>query len=323
MGLLLDTEGRVSPGLSDDLRTALITAGGAPTATVTPLMRHRGFHATVSSWQIGDGTSLMDVASDPVAVSTSAARLAQQPYDRVAVAAISAGAWTHRHHGVTIESTSDEASLIIVDPACPFDFRRSDRGSAVVIFVEANQLNLPPSSIRRAAMTLRPTHAHYRLYRSFLGELRTVALREPALLTELNATANQLTRALIIDAADTTAGNPTAAVPDSDPTALIPRVRRHIEVHLTDPELSAATIARAHNVSVRSLYKHWEATGIRLQDHIITLRLETAAQTLLTERHLSVAAVARRFCFADPTHFAHRFHDRFGVSPTAWRMTNP
>lgn len=48
--------------------------------------------------------------------------------------------------------------------------------------------------------------------------------------------------------------------PDIPRRALLLRVRAHIEARLADPELTPATVARAHHVSLRSLYKLFEGS---------------------------------------------------------------
>jgi AraC-like DNA-binding protein len=35
---------------------------------------------------------------------------------------------------------------------------------------------------------------------------------------------------------------------------------------------------------------------------------------------MTIAAVARRWGFADATHFARRFRDAYGLSPREWRQ---
>jgi AraC-like DNA-binding protein len=102
---------------------------------------------------------------------------------------------------------------------------------------------------------------------------------------------------------------------------LLSRIRAHVRRHLTDPDLSAAGIAAAHNISLRQLYKVCAGADLSLEQWIITERLQGARHELaLPDRqHLSVAAIARRWGFRDPTHFTRRFKARYGTSPSQWR----
>ncbi|WAC55478.1 helix-turn-helix domain-containing protein [Gordonia sp. SL306] len=317
MALLLDTATIDSRAVIAELHNAFRVAGTAPGLTVTPLVPHHAFRARVSGWTIGEGTSLMHVESDPITLSVSSSRLRTGVADRVALVAVSPGSWSHRQHGVVTHADSRESTLLMVDQAAPYDFRRTDRGASTIVHVDTNLLNLPPAAVRRAIQRLRPSSRLYQLYLSFLGELQEVADSNPQVLSELNATTTLLTHALILDAADDTSGSTGDDIPD-----LVRRVRAHIERNITDPELSAGSIAMAHNISVRGLYKAWQMTETGLQEYIIGLRLDRARDSLLDQPHLTIAAVARQHGFTDPTHFTHRFRDRFQLSPRDWRRMN-
>jgi AraC-like DNA-binding protein len=95
----------------------------------------------------------------------------------------------------------------------------------------------------------------------------------------------------------------------------------YIELHLQDADLSAETIADAHHISVRQLYKIWARSAeLSLSAWIIAARLE-AARRDLSRPHpqaATIGAVARRWGFSDPTHFSRRFRTAFGVSPRQW-----
>jgi AraC-like DNA-binding protein len=54
---------------------------------------------------------------------------------------------------------------------------------------------------------------------------------------------------------------------------------------------------------------------------LIRERLEGARRTLAsaTSRNTSIAAVARRWGFTDPGHFAKRFRAAYGLSPREWQ----
>ncbi|MDY6807713.1 MAG: AraC family transcriptional regulator, partial [Actinomycetota bacterium] len=300
-----------APDLSARLTAALRAAGGSTAARVTPLHRRPDFYAKVDTWPVGEGISLMRANMDPVAVATTPSRLAATDFDRVAVAMLSPGEWTLRQHGVLVRSAGPEPVLIVVDPAAPVDFRRADRGTAVVVHVDASALHLPPSSVRASVRRPRPARSLYAVYLSFLTELLGVATACPAILAELNAPTARLTRELILD------GSESENADDR-----LESIRRYVAQHLTDPGLSAESIARAHDISVRSLYKLWEPTGHRLSDHIIGLRLDRARVALVNRPHLTIEAIARAHGFVDSTHFTHRFRARFHMTPTAWRAAN-
>jgi AraC-like DNA-binding protein len=75
--------------------------------------------------------------------------------------------------------------------------------------------------------------------------------------------------------------------------------------HLTDPDLRPATIAAAHNVSLRHLYKICAQSGFSLEQWIIGERLHGARDELIRpdSHSRTITMVARQWGFSDPTHF--------------------
>ncbi|MGW3107149.1 helix-turn-helix transcriptional regulator [Streptomyces sp. NPDC001100] len=84
---------------------------------------------------------------------------------------------------------------------------------------------------------------------------------------------------------------------------------------LRDPELTPAAIARALNVSVRTLHRAF-ADGESVMAHVRRRRLEGAHRELgLPGSPLTVADVAARWQFADPSHFRRAYRGTYGQSP--------
>ncbi|MET8772020.1 helix-turn-helix domain-containing protein [Streptomyces sp. NPDC004658] len=102
---------------------------------------------------------------------------------------------------------------------------------------------------------------------------------------------------------------------------LLRRVRAHVDARLWDRTLTPATIAAAHHISVRHLHKLFEGGGSTIGRWIQHRRLEEARRELARPeaRHLAVAAVAKRWGFANATHFSRSFRAAFGISPREWR----
>jgi len=98
-------------------------------------------------------------------------------------------------------------------------------------------------------------------------------------------------------------------------------VKGYIAQHLGDPDLGAERIARAMFISVRQLYKLWETEPHPLGQWIVERRLEAARHELASPRgrNQTIAATARRWGFADSTHFSRRFRQAYGMSPREWR----
>jgi AraC-like DNA-binding protein len=103
--------------------------------------------------------------------------------------------------------------------------------------------------------------------------------------------------------------------------AVVAQVRAYVRAHVRDPGLDAALIAAALAVSVRQLYRLCAMAGFRLEQEIIGQRLTGARAELAdpASRHRSIAVVARRWGFADPSHFTRRFREAYGATPRQWR----
>lgn len=91
---------------------------------------------------------------------------------------------------------------------------------------------------------------------------------------------------------------------------------------LGEPGLTAAAVALALGVSVRSLHRAFAARGTSFACTLREARLRQAMQ-LLDRRNLDalcVAEIGARCGFRDPSHFSRVFHERCGVAPGQWRQ---
>jgi AraC-like DNA-binding protein len=99
------------------------------------------------------------------------------------------------------------------------------------------------------------------------------------------------------------------------------RAETFIADHLADPNLSAATIARHLNISVRHLSRLFSTRRISASEWIWNQRLERAQDTLTSPRSrcVSIGEVAFRWAFANQAHFSRRFKARYGLTPSEYR----
>ncbi|MFI8367753.1 helix-turn-helix domain-containing protein [Streptomyces sp. NPDC085466] len=105
---------------------------------------------------------------------------------------------------------------------------------------------------------------------------------------------------------------------------LMTRIRAHIDANLGDPDMSPATIARAHHISVRYLHKLFESEDITVSRWIQRRRLEECRRALSrrSAANVTVAGIAHRWGFSSPSHFSRVFRDVYGVTPAGWRALN-
>jgi AraC-like DNA-binding protein len=274
---------------------------------------HRGAGDTsVDHWPLGDGTWLMRVRYRGLSVSSARDHRTESSARLITVVVLTPGDWSLTRHGIPVAHRPGESTLTALDQSSAFDFRGPGTGSAIALHLTHARLTLSIETIHQGIEHLHPSLPLYPLVQNHLQQLGVIAAGAPSILPELASSTSALVRALLISAAD------TAPVTDST-DSLVNTIERYIDTNLDSLELTADTIAAAHNISPRQLYKIWPATNGTLAGHITIRRLERARVTLLTHRHLTVAAVARRHGFTQPTHFTHRFRDVFGTTPTQWR----
>ena len=117
-----------------------------------------------------------------------------------------------------------------------------------------------------------------------------------------------------------------AAVEPSVPTtrtarrsAIRAEVRRYIRAHLQDAKLGPETIAKAHNISVRTLHGLFEDSDESVAGLVRRERLARCLEDLRRPTGGSVTEIAFRWGFRDAAHFARVFKREFDLTPSEVR----
>ncbi len=181
--------------------------------------------------------------------------------------------------------------------------------------VDNQTLVLPRERLAREApgyeaMLGRPFHAGHpaaRLIGSFLGSVMpVVSSLDIAARDALAEAALDIARAAVATRDDTHPRHQTAS--------RLTAVRLYIDAHLRDPGLSPATIANAHAISLRTLYRLFECTDDSVSAVIRERRLNRCHADLLRGTDEPVTAIARRWGFRNMSFFSRLFHQRYGLS---------
>jgi AraC-like DNA-binding protein len=271
-------------------------------------------HARMGLWNLGDVNIFTTRASGIRLLRTARqAKQAVMPVVALSVQQESNG----RHEQMALQRVVAPGELMAVDLSAPYDFAWSGDGAAGAVQIPIDRLGLPIDLIRRAVGNL-PGSPLYRLVADHVAHLTADPDRltaDPAAAT-LGAATIDMARALLVSAAHAD-GRSREVLAET----LVTRVRAYVRRHLTDPDLRPATIAAAHNVSLRHLYKVCAQAGFSLEQWIIGERLRGAREELLRpeSRLRSVAAIAHSWGFRDPSHFARRFLAAYGMTPKEWR----
>lgn len=112
---------------------------------------------------------------------------------------------------------------------------------------------------------------------------------------------------------------PTIDLASAD-ARFLDQVRASIECHLAEEDFGVEALARLVAHSRGHLHRRLkEIIGESPSDMLRRMRLERAAQ-LLGDGAGSVSEVAYGVGFKSVAHFSNRFHDHFGVRPSAYRL---
>lgn len=271
-------------------------------------------HARIGVWDLGGANIFVTKASGIRLLRT--AKQAKQ--DAMPVIALSVQQLADgRHEQLSTQQVVPPGELMAVDLSAPYDFSWSGDGAAGCIQIPVDLLGLPVDVIRGAIANLNSSPylglvTHHVAHVVADAERLSADPASPA----LGAASVELARALLASAGH--ADSHSRAVLAE---TLLTRVRAHVRQHLGDPDLHPASIAAAHNVSLRHLYKVCAEAGFSLEQWIIGERLRAAHDELGRRdgRQRPIAAIARRWGFRDPTHFARRFRTAYGLSPQEFR----
>jgi AraC-like DNA-binding protein len=108
---------------------------------------------------------------------------------------------------------------------------------------------------------------------------------------------------------------------DARERALLVRIHAFIEDHLAEPDLTPAMVARAHHISLRSLYGLVEGEGTGIAGLIRDRRLERCRRDLLAtaDADIPICTIASRWGLLNPAHFSRTFKAAYGLAPAEYR----
>jgi AraC-like DNA-binding protein len=208
--------------------------------------------------------------------------------------------------------------LILLDCRRPYLSTSLDGNKQHSVRIPTADLALTDQALARVAgVRLGPQNPVANLAATYLTQLvGDHRLAAEADLDVFEAPTIELVRAVVTTQLDDGA---LATEPMENTLAL--RIMDFTRQHLTDPDLTAAKIARAHNISVRHLYTTLSRSGVVLGEWIRVRRLEGCRRELARSgaNSRTISSIAHRWGFGDATHFSRTFREAFGMSPREWR----
>lgn len=262
------------------------------------------FGASVRRRHLAD-LVLVDCTCDPCAGVRRLPQIADTDEEYLVVLMTLKGRETVAQRGNT--SYLEPGSVVVWDSCEPADFAVHEPLVKRSLFVPKAALSEFGS--RGALVTgtaLDRSAAAVRLLWQYLDGLSGTIDELPlgALPAARNATIELLAAALQHGPAD----------PHRTSVAVVAAAEAYIERHLWSPDLCPAAVAAGVNVSLRSLHRAFESTPDSVAGSIRTRRLARARDEL--HSGLSVAQVAARLHYSNPSHFARAFKTHYGHSPS-------
>lgn len=225
------------------------------------------------------------------------------------------GRCTLTQHGRTaIVSPGDFA---VFETGHPFDLHLDESFVQLLIGLPAEFMHLAGDVGDVSARLMPGTAGVSGMTSTFLAELADKVLTGLPNFYQLSNGVLNLLAAAVRELHDH--DSPGAA--ETQGRALMLQIKAYIETRLSDPELSSASIARAHAISPRYLQKLFESEGTTATEWIRSRRLLHCSSDLLDPELSStpIAAIAARWGMTDSSYFSRMFKAAFDVSPREYR----
>jgi AraC-like DNA-binding protein len=310
--VVLDTELLPESDRADAVLTAM---GESFVASYIPPEGPSAFtRARMEVWAFGS-TSIFRSAMSGQQLVRTAKRTRSHPSSTLSLAVQQIGESAFDQHGQ--QRILETGSLLVHDDNSPYEYTWSGFGACTCLFVPLDDLGLPADLIREASTRVRASPVHDLVVDHVLGMTRNAdALSSDPAAAGLANVSLELARALLASAAGDTRHRRDALA-----ATLLTQIRAYVRKHLTDPDLTPGKIAAVHHISVRHLYKVCADANFSLHEWITARRLEGAREELAgrESQHRSIAMIAQRWGFSNPTHFSRRFRDVYGITPRDWR----
>ncbi|MEV7010742.1 helix-turn-helix domain-containing protein [Streptosporangium sp. NPDC051022] len=232
------------------------------------------------------------------------------------------GTMALEHHGR--QAVAPPQDLLLYDSSHPFDAHTATRDGVgnvecMILQFPRNLLPLPAHDLARLTATHLPgTQGIGALLAEHLtGLARHAAAYTPADAARLSAITLDLVAATFAHHLEAE----TALPPETHRQALQMRIHAFIDQHLGDPDLCTETVAAAHQISTRYLYRLFQDQGLSIAAWIRHRRLERCRRDLTDPTMTSrpIHAIAIRWGFINAAHFSRLFRSAYGTSPADYR----
>ncbi|MEO8528332.1 MAG: helix-turn-helix domain-containing protein [Pseudolysinimonas sp.] len=267
------------------------------------------FRGHIEHERLDDSTSVNHVTTSGLAVDRTARQASHANADDIHITLTLGGAGVVRQDGRGVRVKAGSVTTYATDRSYQLDYTAPHQRQ-VLVQVSKRALGIPVDVVERSCeqLLVAPGAATEVLFETIAEAHRDPTPGADALAETVRDLAGTMIRSSVSG----------ARVMPTTHGGLLATVRSFIRGNLRSPELDVAQIAEAHFVSRRFLYELFEPLSETPAEHLRRLRLRRAAE-LLADPQPSIAQVAERSGFADPTTFTRAFHREFGMLPREFR----
>jgi len=299
----LDTRDLDPGSRIDAFRSALNVATMPTSVEVTP-----DVEARLAGFEVGHGVNAVTLSlrAAELRVERTARHVRDADPERLSVAFNSAGSCVTTNHGR--QETRNQV-LRLTDLTAAYGIAWQGACQVIALEVDTGDLGLSVDDVRAMLPHVAQSPLQPFLQRHLADVVESSKMVDSLIREDLAEATKPLIRGLL------TAVSPRdrdrrEAVAQTLPT----RIDHFVRMHLGEFDLTPARIAGAHHISLRHLYVLMAQRGLAPAEWIMQLRLERARH-ILVQPGTTVKATARTCGFKDPSHFARRFKDAYGITP--------
>jgi AraC-like DNA-binding protein len=274
----------------------------------------RNYHGEISASSLGN-LALAALRSDEARVVRSQRCLKLADDDDVLLCRQVSGSM--RMHQDGRDAVSRPGDLCILDPRRQFDLDASTNTQILIFKIPRPEMQARLGEI--ANYTATPISLEQPVAALASDFLAKLAARADGFQPSTGAKIAKQALDLVALAFETV-GSTVAQLSSARSTAVL-RLKSIIEAQLHDPALKPATAAQAAGMSVRYANVLLAREGTSLERYIMLRRLQRSHQALTNPVHASrtISDIAYSHGFRDPSHFARRFKEQFGCTPSEIR----
>ncbi len=208
--------------------------------------------------------------------------------------------------------------LAIYDTHRPYTLTFPETSQALVMIIPQSKVSLSPEQLSSVTTTVFPSGGGLgRMINPFFVELgKNLEHLTGSYASRLVRSAVDLMETLLVQEVDSRFPCETSTV-----RHLGREVQDYIQEHLSDADMTPASIAAHHFISLRHLYTVFAEEGHTVSAWIRARRLEKIRRDLTDPLYSqrTVSWIASKWGLHDAAHFSRVFKAEYGVAPSAYR----